>query len=148
MIHMQNDARTAWLTRILRIWGVVSILIFGTIFVGYAIQTPAFGHDGALHWLVWDDLPGHVAMMLSSIYLTWAVYLLIAARRPAEYRSFLDFTMWANLVHGVVMIPGAFEHQYHSKLVTDIPWILLLSAAIFLLRPPTKVSADTAGALR
>lgn len=142
MTSATPESRTALLTLVLRVWGVTSILIFGTIFVGYAVQLPAFAYGGALHWLVWDDLPGHVALMLASIYLTWAVYVLLAARKPAEYRSFLDFTMWANLVHGLVMIPGAFEHPYHSKLFTDIPWILLLSLAIFVLRPRSARQAE------
>jgi drug/metabolite transporter (DMT)-like permease len=106
------------------------------------MHASAFRPGGGLYWAVWDDLPGHVAMMLAAIYLTWAVYLLLAARRPADYASFLNFTMWANLVHGLVMAPGALEHEYHSKFLTDIPWILLLSVAIYLLRP----RADTASA--
>jgi hypothetical protein len=140
---MSEAKKMKLLQSILRVWGAGSILVFGTIFIGYAIQTPAFKQGGVLAWLVWDDLPGHVALMLSAIYLTWAVYVLVAARRPAVYASFLDFTMWVNLVHGVVMIPGAFEHQYHSKLLTDIPWILLLSAAIFLLRPRASAANTT-----
>lgn len=136
-----NESTKEKLLRIILLgWGSGSLLIFGTIFIGYATQWSAFGEGARLHWLVWDDLPGHVALMLSAIYLSWAVYILVAARRPAAYASFLDFTMWVNLVHGLVMIPGAFEHQYHSKLATDIPWILLLSAAIYLLRPGTARS--------
>jgi hypothetical protein len=132
---VSEAVRTRWLKIVLRVWGCVSILIFGTIFIGYAIQTPAFRQGGALASLVWDDLPGHVALMISGIYLTWAVFLLIASAHPAKYTSFLAFTMWANLVHSLIMIPGALEHQYHSKFATDIPWILLLSVAIFVLRP-------------
>ena len=132
---MNELNRTRLLQLILRIWAIVSIAIFSTIFIGYAMHANAFRPGGGLHWAVWDDLPGHVAMMLASIYLTWAVFLLLAARKPADHASFLNFTMWANLVHGLVMIPGAFEHGYHSKFLTDIPWILLLSAAIYFLRP-------------
>ena len=119
----------------LRVWAVASIAIFGFIFIGYGMHAPMFRPDAAMHWAVWDDLPGHVAMMLAAIYLTWSVFLLLAARKPAEYASFLDFTMWANLVHGLVMVPGGFEHGYHGKFLTDIPWILLLSVAIYVLRP-------------
>ena len=129
------------LTIFLRVWGVGSIAIFGFIFVGYAMHTKAFRPGAGMHWAVWDDLPGHVALMLAAIYVTWAVFLLLAARRPTEYTSFLNFTMWANLVHGLVMVPGAFEHGYHSKFLTDIPWILLLAAAIYFLRPRTEVTA-------
>jgi hypothetical protein len=128
------------LTIFLRVWGVVSIAIFGFIFIGYALHTNAFRPGAALHWAVWDDLPGHVAMMLAAIYLTWAVFLLLAARRPTEYTSFLNFTMWANLVHGLVMVPGASEHGYHGKFLTDIPWILVLAAAIYFLRPRSDVA--------
>jgi hypothetical protein len=132
---LTETTRTRLLKIVLRVWGMASIAIFGFIFIGYAMHANAFRPGAGLHWAVWDDLPGHVAMMLASIYLTWSVFLLLAARRPADYTSFLSFTMWANLVHGVVMVPGAFEHGYHSKFLTDIPWILLLSAAIYLLRP-------------
>jgi hypothetical protein len=132
------------LTIFLRVWGVVSLAIFGFIFIGYAIHLNAFRPGAGMHWAVWDDLPGHVAMMLAAIYLTWAVFLLLAARRPTEYVSFLNFTMWANLVHGLVMVPGAFEHGYHGKFLTDIPWILLLAAAIYFLRPRAAVTAADA----
>jgi len=56
--------------------------------------------------------------------------------RPFKYRSFLDFTVWANLAHGALMIPRALgDPQYHSKFLTDIPWILGLSFAILILMP-------------
>jgi hypothetical protein len=132
---VNETTRTHLLKIVLRGWAVASIAIFGFIFIGYAMHASMFRPDAAWHWAVWDDLPGHVAMMLAAIYLTWSVFLLLAANRPADYTSFLDFTMWANLVHGLVMVPGAFEHGYHGKFLTDIPWILLLSAAIYLLRP-------------
>jgi hypothetical protein len=140
---LNETTRLRLLKIVLRVWGAASIAIFGFIFIGYSLHTSAFRPGAGMHWAVWDDLPGHVAMMLAAIYLTWAVYLLLAARRPADYASFLNFTMWANLVHGLVMVPGAFEHGYHSKFLTDIPWILLLSAAIYLLRPrAVAASAD------
>ena len=107
------------LTIFLRVWGVVSIAIFGFIFIGYALHTNAFRPGAALHW---------------------AVFLLLAARRPTGYTSFLNFTMWANLVHGLVMVPGASEHGYHGKFLTDIPWILVLAAAIYFLRPRSDVA--------
>ncbi|GLP82291.1 DUF6632 domain-containing protein [Mycobacterium antarcticum] len=140
---MSERQRTRLLQIILRVWAAASIGIFGMIFIAYALQLNAFRPGGSMHWTVWDDMPGHVALMLSAIYLTWAVYLLLASRRPVDYRSFLDFTMWVNLVHALVMVPGALEHGYHSKFLTDIPWILVLSAAIFLLRPRTTTPRPT-----
>jgi len=140
-----ETTRMRLLKIVLRVWALASIAIFGFIFIGYAMHANAFRPGAGMHWAVWDDLPGHVAMMLAAIYLTWAVFLLLAANRPADYVSFLNFTMWANLVHGLVMVPGAFEHDYHGKFLTDIPWILLLAAAIYVLRPPAEAKpADVA----
>jgi hypothetical protein len=137
---MTEAGKAKALKIVLRVWGAVSIAIFGTIFTGYAIQAPAFRMGGALHWLVWDDLPGHVALMLSGMYLVWAVYVLVASQHPEEHQSFLDFSMWVNLIHALIMIPGAFEPPYHSKFFTDIPWILLLAGAVYFLRPAAKTA--------
>ena len=132
---IELGAGTKALKILLRVWGVGSIAIFGTIFTGYAIQSPAFDHGGSLHWLVWDGLPGHVALMLSGIYLVWAVYVIVASRNPQAWGSFFNFTMVANFVHGLIMVPGAFEPEYHSKFFTDIPWVWALAAILFFLRP-------------
>jgi hypothetical protein len=73
--------------------------------------------------------------MLTVTYFVWSVFLIRASRDPEAHASFLDFTMWANLAHGLIMVPQAFgEHTYHSKFMTDIPWVLILAAAIALLR--------------
>jgi hypothetical protein len=59
--------------------------------------------------------------------------------------------MWANLAHGLLMVPYSLtQPEYHSKFLTDIPWILGLSAAIFLLgRPlPAKGPKSFCGRIR
>lgn len=49
--------------------------------------------------------------------------------RPCAARAFFDFTVWANLAHGVLMtVQMAFSHHDAWKLLTDVPWILGLSA--------------------
>jgi hypothetical protein len=67
----------------------------------------------------------------------WGVFFFLAANNPPQYRSFLDFTLWANLAHGLLMVPMALEgsHLYHSKFLTDIPFVLILAIGIYLLRP-------------
>ena len=41
--------------------------------------------------------------MMFSLYVTLGVFLLLAARNPAGYRSLIAFTAWSSLVHAVVM---------------------------------------------
>lgn len=73
----------------------------------------------------------------------WSIFLIRAASDPSAHTSFLDFTMWANVAHVLVMVPQALRSpEYHSKFMTDIPWLLLLAGALALLRP-SRPSTDT-----
>jgi ABC-type Na+ efflux pump permease subunit len=53
--------------------------------------------------------------MMMSLYATLGVFLLIAARNPAEHRSLIAFTAWSCFAHAAVMsllgIPMAAERQ-------------------------------------
>ena len=114
---------------------MLTLLIFGILATAFLFKIPEFNPGGSFHWLIWDDVYGHVAPMLIVIYLTWGIFFIIAAKDPARYLTFLDFTMWANLGHGLLMIPMAlFGAMYHSKFLTDIPFILFLSLGLYVWR--------------
>jgi hypothetical protein len=146
---MINDSsrRLMALRVFLRIYGVLILLVFGLLFVGFMVQSPLLSeHGGALNWTIWNDVRfghdhAHVPPMLLLIYVVWGVFLLRAAGSPQQYSSFLDFTMWANLAHGVLMAAQAFTDldRYWSKFLTDIPFVLILSLGIYLLRPTDRV---------
>lgn len=78
--------------------------------------------------------------MLFTIYLVWAVFLFLAARRPLAYVSFLNFTMWANLFHGLLMgvQAAAMTAHYWAKWFTDIPFVLILALGIYVWRPSSS----------
>jgi hypothetical protein len=131
-----EDRKTRALKGFLLVYGVLSLILFGGLSLGLFFHAPILDHGGALNWAVWDDMSDHVPLMITVIYFVWSIYLIRAARDPRAYASFLDFTMWANLSHGLIMMPQAFgAHQYHSKFMTDIPWVLILAGAIAVLRP-------------
>ena len=142
---MNNELKIKRLKIFLRVYGVLTLLIFSILAIGFIFQLPDFNPGGKYNWLIWDDVYGHVGPMLVIIYLVWGVYFFIAATDPVKYRTFLDFTMWANAAHGVLMIPMAlYGSMYHSKFLTDIPFILILALGIFLWRPDsTQDSAFT-----
>ncbi len=132
----ETGKKTKNLQLSLRIYGTLTLLIFGTLSIAFIFKIPDFNPGGKLNWLIWDDVFGHVAPMLIIIYLVWGVYYFVAAQNPAKYLLFLNFSMWANLFHGLLMIPMAFnESMYHSKFLTDIPFILAVSIAIYVWRP-------------
>jgi hypothetical protein len=139
--------KSAALSIFLRVYGVLTLLIFSLLFIGFIVQTPLLAeHGGALNWTIWNDVKfgaehAHVPPMLLLIYVVWGAFLLRAASDPPAYRSFLDFTMWANLAHGLLMAAQAFTDldRYWSKFLTDIPFVLILAVGIYLLRPAANV---------
>jgi hypothetical protein len=78
--------------------------------------------------------------MLFTIYLVWGVFFFLAARKPLAYVSFLNFTMWANLFHGLLMAVQAAMDMGHdwSKWLTDTPFVLILALGIYLWRPTSS----------
>ena len=129
---------------LLRIYAVFTLFIFIALLSGFAIQTPLLSDNpkGSLNWVIWNGVrcgtaPCYVPPMLFIIHIVWGVFFIYAARNPLEYASFLNFTMWAYLAHGVLMIMEAFTdlpHQWHRFLM-DIPYELVLPAAIYAWRP-------------
>lgn len=135
-------AGAAAFTVFLRLYAVALFVIFVPLLLGFTTKASVLAeHGGELNWSIWNDVQSghdhaHVPPMLFVIYLTWAVFLLAASRRPAAYGSFLAFTMWANLAHASLMVVQAATDldRYWSKYVTDIPFILGLSLGIYLFR--------------
>jgi FtsH-binding integral membrane protein len=126
----------------LRVYGVLTLAIFSLLFVGFMAQSPLLAeHGGPLNWTIWNDVRfgsehAHVPPMLLLIYVVWGVFLLRAAGNPQAFASFLDFTMWANFAHGVLMVVQAAMDidRYWSKFFTDIPFVLVLALGIYLWR--------------
>jgi hypothetical protein len=126
----------------LRAYGVLTLAIFVVLFVGFITESPLLAeHGGPLNWTIWNDVRCgsehlHVPPMLMVIYIVWGVFLLRAAGDPPGYASFLTFTMWANLAHGVLMAAqaGTEIDHYWSKFLTDIPFVLILALGIYLWR--------------
>ncbi|HVQ49861.1 MAG TPA: DUF6632 domain-containing protein [Mycobacterium sp.] len=142
-----SQRKRAALSVFLRIYGVLTLVIFSLLFVGFIGQSALLAeHGGALNWTIWNDVRfgaehAHVPPMLLLIYVVWGAFLLRAASDPPAYRSFLDFTMWANLAHGLLMTAQAFTNldRYWSKFLTDIPFVLILALGIYLWRPTANV---------
>jgi hypothetical protein len=147
------EDQTKKLAIFLRVYGVLSLVIFGSLELGFAIQTPLLADQprGALNWVIWNGVQCggercHVPPMLFLVYLVWGVFLFPAARRPRAYLSFLNFTMWANLAHGLLMALQAamMMDRYWSKWFTDIPFVLILALGIYVWRPTGSEAVSAA----
>jgi hypothetical protein len=148
---MTEEKKLTALKWSLRIWGALAFPIFVPLFLGFAVQTPLLEVGGSLNWTIWNgvscgDEPCHVPPMLFLIYIVWGVFALLASRKPQQYRSFINFTMWGNLAHASLMVVQALSlpEIYASKFLTDIPYIGLIALAILLFRPaPSALATES-----
>jgi hypothetical protein len=62
-----------------------------------------------------------VAVMFSTVYIVWALFLFASARAPLANRLFLDFNLTANAAHFGVMVVMAIamgdEHRHLAGVV-------------------------------
>jgi hypothetical protein len=135
----------------LRIYAVLSFLIFVPLMLAIILQSSLWDVGGPMNWTIWNgvicgDQPCYVPPMLFIIYLVWAVFLWRAATDPERYTSFLEFTAWANLFHGLLMAVQAATDLgvYWSKYFTDIPFVTILAVGIFILRPKSGETRQAA----
>jgi hypothetical protein len=119
---------------------VIRVIATG-LFIGFvgAGVASASGTElpGILHdTFQWGNSRRPEEVMLSAIYVVWAVCLWITARDPVRHALFLDFTIAANLAHAVVMwfqgalIDGEQAHIYGDALVLAL--FALALAAVWL----------------
>src|SRR5262249_29484211 len=69
----------------------------------------------------WGEGGDPVAVMFSTVYVVWALFLFRSARAPLANRLFLDFNLTANSAHFGAMLIMAFtmrdEHQHLAGVV-------------------------------
>ena len=131
-----KDSGLPALKTFLSIYGWLSLLLFGGLMIGFISQPASWDVGGRWHWLIWDRISDHVAPMLLAVYIVWSIFIIRAARDPIANKLFIDFTVWANVAHGISMIPHALmAPEYRIKFLTDIPWVMIPAIALLLLRP-------------
>ncbi len=78
----------------------------------------------------WGDGADPVAVMFSTVYVVWALFLFGSARAPLANRLFLDFNLTANSAHFAAMLIMAVvmrdQHQHIAGvlalgLLTTVP---------------------------
>lgn len=132
---MEQPSNTGKLKFFLNVYGIFSLVLFGGLFLLTSFDAAIMQESGALRFMRWDVLSKHVELMLEAVYIVWGVFMLMAARKPLAYRSFLAFTLWANLAHGLLMVPQAMMVGMMFKMFTDIAYCLILALGLWLLMP-------------
>jgi hypothetical protein len=84
--------------------------------------------------------------MFLSFFVPVGIFLLMAARRPSEYRSMIALVAWWNISHGTVMAIQTVEawiHGVHRNFADVIAFLAIGVVLLSLL--PAKREAVTPG---
>jgi hypothetical protein len=117
-----------------------ALTLFGLVFV---IGLPVLNRLWPSGWAWQPEQPAYLQMILS-IYLTLGVFLLLAARNPAQHLSLIWFTVWSSLAHATVMAihsvtdPGQLGHLWG-----DVAGLVITAAVLAPLA--RRVGREAAG---
>lgn len=119
----------------------VALVLVGVVFIGLYLLMIVWPSG----W-TWHTGHSDYPLMIVGVYATLGFFLILAARDPLANRSLIGFTIWANVVHGLIMLIQSFVSPgSHGHLVGDVPALLIVSAVLALLMPPaTKAPARRA----
>ena len=74
--------------------------------------------------------------MLYLVYATLGVFLILAARDPAEHRSLIAFTAWSSLVHAAVMgVQAYMDPMERGHFLGDVPALIIVAIVLLVLMP-------------
>jgi hypothetical protein len=93
-------------------------------------------------WLLQQK--GECEPMFLSFFIPAGVALLVAARRPSEYRSMIALAAWWNISHATVMAIQTVEawmHGVHRNFIDVIIFLVIGSALLALLPAKREVVA-------
>ena len=100
------------------------------------LDAPILGPGGRLAPLLrFQPYNAYYESMMAAIHLVWAVMLWRASDKPADHALFIDFTIWANAAHGLVMlIATPLQKGLVMMMVEGLP-LIGIAAVLFWLRP-------------
>ena len=87
-----------------------------------------------------------VMPMFMSFFIPVGVSLLVAARRPSEYRSMIALAAWWHICHGAVMAiqsVEAWSHGVHRNFA-DVILFLVIGGVLLVLLPAKRKVAEPA----
>ena len=143
---LNETVRMAWLRIFLRVLSVGFLAAFIPWITLILLNAPILAPGSVLApWLRFQPYNPHYEVMLTAIHLTWAVMLWRASDSPAKHSLFIDFTMWANAAHGVVMlIVTPMQKGLVMTVIEGLP-LLGIAAVLWWLRPRQPDRAPAPG---
>ena len=114
-----------------------ALILFGAIFC--LIYPLAMVWPAGFAWHEGSPAGNDYFLMIVGVYATLGVFLIRAAKAPAEHASLIWFTIWSSLVHALVMAYEAMRSPGHTgHLMGDVPALLLVAVVLGVLMSRTS----------
>ena len=133
---MNETVRMTWLRIFLRVLSVGFLAAFIPWITLILLNAPILVSGGSLAPLLrFQPYNPHYESMMAAIHIVWAVMLWRSSDDPAKHPLFIDFTIWANVAHGVVMlIATPIAKGLVMTVVEGLP-LFVIAAVLWALRP-------------
>lgn len=135
-LRMNDAVRMSWLGLFLKVLSVGFLTAFISWITLILLNAPILAPGGRLAPLLrFQPYNVHYETMMTAIHIAWAVMLWRASDDPARHGLFIDFTMWANAAHGLVMlIVTPMQKGLVMTFIEGVP-LLAIAAVLAWLRP-------------
>ena len=112
---------------------IIALYVIGVIYlIGVPVLMMGFEASG---W-TWTPRQPEYEQMIMGVYATLGVFLIMAAKNPAQHASLIWFTVWSNIVHGGIMFVHAIiDKTEQANLVGDVPALFIAAAILWYLMP-------------
>lgn len=146
---MNATVKTTWLRLFLRLLAVGYLAAFIPWITLILLNAPVLAPGSTLAPLLrFQPYNAAYESMMASIHIVWAVMLWRAAADPARHLLFVDFTIWANAAHGLVMVVATPMQKGATMMVIESLPLLGIAAVLWWLRPrPTLARTAQAGGI-
>jgi hypothetical protein len=140
ILRINETLRMTWLRIFLRVLSIGFLAAFIPWITLILLNSPILAPGGKLAPLLrFQPYNANYESMMAAIYIVWAVMLWRASDNPAKHLLFIDFTIWANAAHALVMlIATPIQKGLVMTVIEGLP--LLVIAAVLLWLRPREVS--------
>ena len=133
---MNERTRLRWLGIYLRVLAVGFMAAFVPWITLILLDAPILAPGSALAPLLrFQPYNASTEAMMAAVHIVWSVMLWRAAANPGQHTLFIDFTIWANMAHGLVMVIATpLQKSMGMTVIEGVP-LFVIAAILWWLRP-------------
>jgi hypothetical protein len=137
---MNDTLRMTTLRLFLRVLSLGWLAAFIPWLTLILLNAPILAPGGTLAPLLrFQPYNAYYESMLTAIHIVWAVMLWRASYDPPRHALFIDFSMWANAAHGLVMVIATPIQKGPVMMIVESLPLLVIAAALWWLRPKKRL---------